>query len=100
MMQEIIQKLQNEQFIVVSEETLREILNSCRLIQEHDTMIADKIRLLKCDQYLIVQEKSDKGEILLRGFETEAEAGKFIADRMKIYEDMWDGCGCKIYYYE
>ncbi len=99
-MDDLVKATRNAKFVVISEEQLNELLNSTELIQEHDTMVADKLRLLRYGDYLFVQEKSDKGEYLLRGFESELEARKFIMDRMKIYEDMWDGCGCKVYYYE
>jgi hypothetical protein len=27
-------------------------------------------------------------------------AQQFVADRMAQYERMWDGCGCRVRYYE
>ncbi len=99
-MKELVEATRKAKFVVISEEQLQALLNSTELIEEHDTMVSDKLRLLRFGDYLFVQEKSDKGEYLLRGFESEIEARRFIMERMKIYEDMWDGCGCKVYYYE
>lgn len=99
-MDELVEATRKEKYVAISEEQLQELLNSTELIQEHDTMVSDKLRFLRYNDYLFVQEKSDKGEYLLRGFESELEARQFIMDRMKTYEDMWDGCGCKVYYYE
>lgn len=99
-MKELVEATRKAKYVVISEEQLQELLNSTELIEEHDTMVSDKLRLLRFDDYLFVQEKSDKGEYLVRGFESEIEARRFIMDRMKIYEDMWDGCGCKVYYYD
>ncbi|RLD17191.1 hypothetical protein DRI50_00065 [candidate division KSB1 bacterium] len=99
-MDELVEATRKEKYIVITEEQLQELLNATQVIEEHDTMVSDKIRLLRYNDYLFVQEKSDKGEYLLRGFESELEARQFIMDRMKIYEDMWDGCGCKVYYYD
>ena len=99
-MDELVEATRREPYIVINEEQLKKLLNSTDLIQEHETMVSDKLRLLRYNDYLFVQEKSDKGEYLVRGFESELEARKFIMERMKVYEDMWDGCGCKVYYYE
>ncbi len=99
-MEEIINKAKQSKYVIITAQQVDALLKNCKLLAEHDTMVADKLRLFLCDQDYLVQEKSDKGEFLLRVFETEIEARNFIMDRMKIYEDMWDGCGCKVYYYE
>ncbi len=99
-MENLLQDVKNKPYVVISPDTLRQLLDTSQIIEEHDTMISDKIRLLKYNSLFLVQEKTDKGEYLVRGFESELAARDFIMKRMKIYEDMWDGCGCKIYYYE
>ena len=99
-MEQILNQAKQVKYLVISAEQVEALLNNCRLLEEHDTMVADKIRLLFCHQTYLVQEKSDKGEFLIRAFDTELQARDFIMSRMKIYEDMWDGCGCKVYYYE
>ena len=67
---------------------------------EKDTFISDKIRLLKIDNELIIQEKTTKDELLIRSVKSKDEAEKLISERIEIYEKMWDGCGCKVNYYE
>ncbi len=99
-MEELLEQVKQAKYVVISSEQVQQLLSECQLIVEHDTMVADKIRLLLCNDLYLVQEKSDKGEFLVRGFESELEARNFVMGRMKIYEDMWDGCGCKVYYYE
>ncbi len=99
-MDELIEASRKAKYIIISSEQLQTLLDACELIQEHDTMVSDKLRLLRYNDHVFVQEKSDKGEYLLRHFDSELEARQFVMDRMKIYEDMWDGCGCKVYYYE
>ena len=49
---------------------------------------------------LIIQEKSTKDELLIRSVQLKEEAEKFITERLEIYEKMWDGCGCKVEYYD
>ncbi len=48
----------------------------------------------------MVQETTDKGKIVLRRFDSDGEAFRFVADRLDTYERMWDGCGCRIDYFE
>jgi hypothetical protein len=57
------------------------------------------IRLLKYDNFYLVQEITEKEELILRLFPAKDAADKFIESRMVIYEQMWDGCGCKVDYY-
>jgi len=33
-------------------------------------------------------------------FQNEETAAKFVEERLDIYEKMWDGCGCKVKYYD
>ena len=54
----------------------------------------------RIENLFYVQENTDKGEIIIKHFETEVEAMNLVNDRMEIYDKMWDGCGCKINYYE
>ncbi|HHE54572.1 MAG TPA: hypothetical protein ENL21_02240 [Caldithrix abyssi] len=99
-MEALAQEAKNSKYLKISLEQVQELLDNCQLLVEHDTMVSDKIRLFLCGETYLVQEKTDKDDFLLRAFETELQARQFIMERMKIYEDMWDGCGCKVYYYD
>ncbi len=99
-METLAQEAKKVKFLKITMDQVNELLTHCQLLVEHDTMVSDKIRLFLCGGTYLVQEKSDKDEFLVRAFDTELQARQFIMDRMKIYEDMWDGCGCKVYYYD
>lgn len=99
-MKDLISKLNDQKFIVVTEEQLKELLNSSHTIFERDTRLRDFIRVLKYEDNIYLQERTNHGEIVMRKFSTEEEAMKFVKDRIEIYDKMWDGCGCKINYYE
>jgi len=90
----------NKQYHVISETELNELLQTSQIIFEQDTRLRDFIRILKLNGNLLLQEKTNLGDILIRRFETEADAMKLVNERMEIYDKMWDGCGCKINYYE
>jgi len=46
-----------------------------------------------------VKEESKPGEYVVRPLDDEKKAEEFIQERMRMYERMWDGCGCRIDYY-
>lgn len=86
-------------YSIISKEDLNEILLKSKILIEKDTHISDKIRLLKFNDELILQEKTTKDEYLIRIMKSKKEAEKFIKQRLEIYDKMWDGCGCKVEYY-
>ena len=93
-------RFKTEKYIVISDEELIDLLRSSKIVFEQDTRLHEFIRILKVQDFFYLQEKTNKGEIMIRQFEIEAEAMNLVNDRMVIYDKMWDGCGCKINYYE
>ena len=56
---------------------------------------------MRINGLLVVQEKTtDNKAIVVRRFRSLDEAELFVEERLATYERMWDGCGCKIDYYE
>jgi len=96
----IISSVKKKKYFIISEAELNELLSNSKLIIEEDTYISDKIRLLKFKDELILQEKTTKDEYLIRIMSTEKEAEELIKDRLEIYNRMWDGCGCRVSYYD
>ena len=96
---DILKKVKSTSFVAITEDELHDLLTVAKIIEERDTHISDKIRLLKINGELIVQEKSNKNEFLLRLMKNKKEADLFIDERMETYDRMWDGCGCKVDYY-
>jgi hypothetical protein len=91
--------LQRKTFLMITEVELNELLLKSKIIVEKDTLISDKIRLLALDNQLILQEKTTKDEYLIRMVKSLKEGKELIKQRMEIYDRMWDGCGCKVDYY-
>ncbi len=96
---DILKKVKSTSFVVITKDELNDLLTVAKVIEEKDTHISDKIRLLKLNGALLVQEKSNKNEYLLRLMKNKKEADLFIDERMETYDRMWDGCGCKVDYY-
>lgn len=85
--------------LIVSEAELKQLLSRSQLLAEYDTLISGFIYFYRLPNHYLVQETSSKGEIIVRGFQNREIAQQFIEARMRVYENMWDGCGCKIDYY-
>jgi hypothetical protein len=99
-LQRIIASAKKKKYLIISEVELNELLANSKLMIEESTYISDKIRLLKYKTDLLIQEKTTKHEYLIRVMKTKKEAEDFIKDRLEIYNRMWDGCGCKVKYYD
>lgn len=99
-LERIISTVKKQKYLMISEPELNELLSHSKMIIEENTYISDKIRLLKYKTDFFIQEKTIKNEYLIRVMKTEKEAEDFIKDRLEIYNRMWDGCGCKVKYYD
>ena len=97
--EDILKKIKNKNFIFISADELKNLLSAAKVIEEHETHISGMVRLLQLDDKLLIQEKTDKDELLIRLMKTKEEADYFIKERLEIYDKMWDGCGCKVDYY-
>ena len=95
----LIKKAKKSKYVILSQNELKTFLSICKVIQEKETHISDKIRLLKFKDELLIQETSNKNEFLVRIMKTKKEAEEFISRRLETYDKMWDGCGCKVDYY-
>jgi hypothetical protein len=92
-------KFKTKTLVVISDEEYQQLLREVEIIEESETFFRDKIRILRSDNNLFIQEKSNKEEIIIRRTESVKEGQRFIQNRLAVYENMWNGCGCKIDYY-
>lgn len=98
--QKIINNVRKKKYLPVSKEEVNELLAVSKLIIEENTYISDKIRLLEYESELFLQEKTTRDEFLIRKVKTQKDGEDLINRRLEIYNRMWDGCGCKVDYYE
>ena len=99
-LERIISSIKKKKYLIICEPELNELLSNAKIIIEENTYISDKIRLLKFEDDLIIQEKTTKNEYLIKNVKTKKEAEELIKERLDIYNRMWDGCGCRIDYYK
>ena len=99
-LKELNKRFETEKYLIISDEELTDLLKSSQIIFEQDTRLCDFIKILKFEDHFYLQEKTNLGEIIIRQFKNKADAMNLLNYRMEIYDKMWDGCGCKINYYE
>ena len=97
---EIITRALNSKYLIIDEDELKLVLDNSEIVKIEDTHLSDFIRVLKYNEKLFVQEKTFKNEILIRKMNSIKDVNSFIKERLDFYERKWDGCGCKIDYYE
>lgn len=69
------------------------------VVDRHDTRLAGDLLLVRRGAVWAVVERPSPAERVVRPFTDEAEARRFVAGRLALYERVWDGCGCKIDYF-
>ena len=97
---EIFNKAAIANYLIIDDNDLNVLLESAEIIRTENTHLSDFIRLLKFNDNLFIQETTFKKEILIRKMNSIKDADHFIQERLDYYERKWDGCGCKIEYYE
>ena len=97
---EIISKALSTNYLIIDENDLKSVLEKSETIRIEDTHLSDFIRVLKYEDKLFIQEKTFKNEILIRKMSSMKDVDLLVQERLDYYERKWDGCGCKIDYYE
>ncbi len=95
----IVESLKKTDYVIIPITRLENFLAEVDIVEEVNTYISDFLRIVSFRGHLLVQELSPKEEVIIRKVHSLEAAHTFIAQRMDIYEKMWDGCGCKVNYY-
>lgn len=97
---EIFNKVSNSNYLIIKADELKSALDNSEILRMEDTILSDYIRVLKFDDKLFIQETTFKKEIIIRKMDSMNDVDFFVKERLDFYERKWDGCGCKIDYYE
>jgi hypothetical protein len=96
--QELIAQIEKLGVIALDLVALPELLEKAEAVRADDTCVAGWIRILRINDRFTVQEQTPGGEVLVRRMVSREAAERFVEGRLRDYERMWDGCGCKIDY--
>lgn len=88
---EVLGRFDADRVVELSPEESAALLDAAVVLSETDTYLSGSIHVLDLDGRVLVQERSQRGEILLREVASVDAAGEFVAARLKAYERMWDG---------
>lgn len=97
---ELIKEFKNKRVLLLSKTELDSLFKAGEILIEKDTVINGKVRVFKLDNFFLFQEVTNKNELALRKFTRLKDAENLVNDRLAVYENMWNGCGCKVNYYE
>ncbi len=98
-MDKLVTEMKDRLTYLMSPSELDDLLNSCEIVYERDTLISGFIRILKYKKHFFTQETTNKNEIVLRLYDSREKADELVQDHLDTYDQMWDGCGCKVDYY-
>ena len=101
MLESILEKLQNHNVLNITAQDVSEIEKHCAVEKTIDTGMAGPIKVLTMQDEgkKLVIEADQKGVTFIRLI-NDVNIQEFIDERLKVYEKMWDGCGCKVFYDE
>jgi len=95
---DFVEQVDRQGLVTLDERSLHMLLETAEIVRDDDTCLAGRIRILFLDGFVMVQEQTQDGRVLLRRFGSRKAAESFVDDRLATYERMWDGCGCKVDY--
>jgi hypothetical protein len=96
--QQVLDETTNNSPAALDQPSLQALLEATEIVRDDDTCLAGRIRILSLAGSLMVQEQTQKGQILVHRVGSLETAHSFVDERLATYERMWDGCGCKVDY--
>jgi len=98
--EELNRRLREQRIVAMPADEWAELAVFCEIVERHDTLVAGELLIVRCDAGLAAVEQPAPQERVLRLLSDAEEARVFVEARLEAYERMWDGCGCKVDYYE
>ena len=96
----IRRRLETERFLVITLEEMAELSQELDTLERHGTLGEGSLLAATWRDLLLAVEQPKADEYTLRKFADRRELDLFLQRRLEQYERMWDGCGCRIDYYE
>jgi len=85
-MNRLIEEMQDKLTHIMSPAKLDDLLDSCEIVLERDTLISGFIRILKYKEHFLTQETTTKNEIVLRLFKNKKEAEELVTEHLETYD--------------
>ena len=103
-MDNIFENLKQKNVYRASQQEIDQILNNYTIEKEVDTHMTGPIKILTINDLIdqnkkLAIESDQKNQSFIRFIDNE-NIQEFIDERLSVYDKMWDGCGCKVFYDE
>lgn len=96
---DVIKQLEERNVILFPDTEIDQFLEGVIVKKELESKLGGKMRVVDYYGVLLFQEFTDKGEAAVRKVNNMPEAESIINERLETYDRMWDGCGCRVDYY-
>ena len=97
--QELTARLSNGEVVPLATAEWEALAPGFDVVEEHDTGLSSSLLIVRGPAGLAAVERPAAGQRVARPLPDLAAVGPFVADRLRAYERMWDGCGCRIDYF-
>ena len=96
----LVETTRSRSYRILDSEELELLRTAATPAREIEATLDHKIEVFTAGETFLVLERSDKDEWILRAMDSDFAVDGFIKNRVDTYDRMWDGCGCKVNYYE
>jgi hypothetical protein len=95
----LIQQLREERVVALDAPTWTALAGEFTTLESHDTCLAGELRIISTEAGPAAVEQPKPDRRVVRLLNDEDEVRRFVQERLDTYDRMWDGCGCKVDYY-
>jgi hypothetical protein len=97
---EVFRELKRGHLVELSEADWKRMKPQVGVKESHETGQAGRLLVVEASGVLAAVEIPSPGKRVLRPLADDSAVRAFVAERLDTYERMWNGCGCRIDYYE
>jgi len=95
----LIQQLREKRIVALDASAWTVLADQFTTLESHDTCLAGELCIISTAAGPAAVEQPKPDRRVVRLLRDEAEVRRFVQGRMNTYDRMWDGCGCKVDYY-
>ena len=95
----VVEHLQEEPLLALDGSEWADIADQFEVTECHSTSMSGDLLIIRLESCYAAVEQPVPDKRVIRRLNDMDEVRRFVADRLEVYERMWDGCGCKIDYY-
>ncbi len=98
--EELQRRLGASELVILDEAEWTAIAPQLEVVGRHETFLAGELLVVRTEAGLAAVERPEEGCRVVRPLGDADRAEAFVRGRLEAYERMWDGCGCRVDYYD